>query len=576
MNKKIFMSLIFFLSLQVLAQGPDILWTKTFGGTEKDGGHSVYQTSDGGYIIAGYTEPFGAGDFKLSLIKTDSLGNVSWDKTLGDLGTFSYPQSYPQFSATQTIDGGYIICGYKASSAPEGYGWLIKTDVNGDTLWTKEFAAYPGCRLYSVKETTDSGYVATGYRSEGSLGGLENIFLVKTNSSGNLLWTKTYGSSLGDFGHCVETTLDGGYVVVGTLSYNFDANIVLLKTDFFGDTVWTKLFGGAQSDMGYAVQKTDDGGYVLIGSTYSFGISKRIWLLKTNAFGDTLWTRTYGGYGDYDGYSVQQSCDGGFIIIGEYYYPTGGIDLIILKADENGNQVWYKNLGSGIGRSIRQTTNFGYILVGSIYNDPPKDDVWLIKTKPITVTEPNGWEIYSVGDTVNIYWISECATDISIKLSINNGLNWNTIIDSTANIGIFSWVVYSSDSSDQCLIKISSLADSSIYDISNNAFTIGLVSSVEDDNSDDYPKEYILDQNFPNPFNPSTKISWHLPEASNLTLQIFNALGEEVSTLINNQYQNAGEHSSLFIVNSSLPSGVYFYQLKTDNYIETKKMILMR
>jgi hypothetical protein len=579
MNKKIFMSLIFLLSLQVLAQGPDILWTKTFGGLEKDRGSSVHQTSDNGYIIAGYTESFGVSDPKLWLIKTDSLGNIIWDKTYGNASTIIDPN--PQFSVTQTIDNGFIICGYKASIAPEGYGWLLKTDVNGDTLWTREFPAYPGSRLFSVKETFDSGYVATGYRSEGTVGGFEDIYLVKTNSSGGLIWTKTYGSSIGDVGTCVETTLDGGYVVVGSLatSYNFDANIVLLKTDGFGDTVWTKLFGGDQGEIGYAVQKTNDGGYVLVGSTNSFGIFRRIWLLKTNALGDTLWTRTYGGYGDYDGYSVQQSCDGGYVITGKYYHPTGGSDLIIIKADENGNQIWYNNLGSGMGRSIQQTTDLGYIIGGSIFNNQSMDDVWLVKTKPLTVMRPNGWEIYTVGDTISISWISECIADVSIKLSYNNGLTWNSIIDSTANSGDYTWVVSAADSTDQCLIKITDYSDSTKSDVSNNTFTIDLVSSIENPISNEYPKEYLLAQNYPNPFNPSTKISWQVPVGSWQTLKIYDVLGNEIITLVD-EYKPAGNYEIEFNSHSSegrnLKSGVYFYQLKAENYIETKKMILLK
>jgi hypothetical protein len=538
------------------------MWTKTFGGSEKDGGHSVYQTSDGGYIIAGCTELFSSGYFKLWLIKADSLGNVSGDKTFGDVGTFINP--YPQFSVTQTTDNGYIICGHKASIAPEGYGWLIKTDVYGDTLWTREFPAYPGCRLHSVKETFDGGYVATGYISQGSM---DELYLVKTNFSGDLVWTKTFGSGVG---YSLEPTSDGGYITVG----KFAGDIWLLKTDEYGDTVWTKKFGGNGAETGYGIIKTNDGGYAIVGSTRSFGISERIWLLKTDAFGDTVWTKTFGGYGDYYGYSLQQTCDGGYIVTGRYSYPTGGYALPIIKTDGGGNIVWYKNLESGIGRSVLQATDFGYIIAGSIYNDPPKDDLWLIKTKPITVIEPNGWEFYSIGDTVNIYWMSECITDVSIKLSINNGLNWNTIIDSTANTGIYSWVVYASDSSDQCLIKISNLSDSTIYDVSNNVFTIGLVSSIEDDISNNYPKEYTLDQNFPNPFNPSTIIKYQIPVRSFVTLIVFDVLGNEVATLVNEERAPGSYEVSFSAV--EFVSGVYIYSLRAGNFIQTRKMILIK
>jgi len=194
-------------------------------------------------------------------------------------------------------------------------------------------------------------------------------------------------------------------------------------------------------------------------------------------------------------------------------------------------------------------------------------------TTKVNVISPNGGEHWRMGDTADIKWTSLRVDSVKIELSVNNAMSWITISESTPSDGNYEWVVQAPDTSQECKIKISYENDSSIFDASDMTFYIDYPTSVEDD---EIPLEYALHQNYPNPFNPSTKISYQLPEVSNVTLKILNILGEEVVTLVNNEYQNSGTHSSLFIVNSTLPSGVYFYQLRAGSFVETKKMILMK
>ena len=168
-----------------------------------------------------------------------------------------------------------------------------------------------------------------------------DIYLVKTDSLGDTLWTKTYGGNNNDFGYSVSQTADGGYILLGS-SESFGvgaADFYLIKTNANGDTIWTRTYGGNDYEYGYSVAVTTNGGYILLGSTSSFGAgSSDIWFIKTNSIGDTLWTRTYGGIGSDGGSSVQQTSDEGYIITGmTKSYGSGNADIYLIKTDSLGN-----------------------------------------------------------------------------------------------------------------------------------------------------------------------------------------------------------------------------------------------
>jgi hypothetical protein len=165
--------------------------------------------------------------------------------------------------------------------------------------------------------------------------------LIKTDANGDTVWTRTFGDTLDDEGSSVEQTLDGGYVIVGYTSSSGSGlrDVCLIKIDASGDTLWTKTYGGSQEDGGCSVQQTTDSGYIVTGWTESFGVGREnIYLIKTDASGDTLWTRTYGGTDWAEGYSVQQTADGGCIIAGSAYsYGAGGYNVYLIKTDSLGN-----------------------------------------------------------------------------------------------------------------------------------------------------------------------------------------------------------------------------------------------
>lgn len=265
----------------------------------------------------------------------------------------------------QTLDGGYIMVGQTQTYGVNGYDdvYLIKTDVTGDTLWTKTFGGTNYDKGYSVEQTSDSGYIVTGLTNSFVTSG-EGVYLIKTDKNGKLLWSKVYGGNLGGTGHSVKQTTDGGYIIGGTkVSLGGIHDAVLIKTDAAGDTLWTKTFGGSGDDYGLSVVQATDGGYILAGSGSTTGVC----LVKTNSAGGVLWTKTF-----YTGiphinypYCIQHTADKGFIIAGIAY--NSNIDMYVLKIDSIGSTQWAKTLSGSshdYAMSIQQTTDGGYIMGG--------------------------------------------------------------------------------------------------------------------------------------------------------------------------------------------------------------------
>jgi hypothetical protein len=331
----------------------DTLWTRTYGGSLLDVGHSIKETSDGGYIIAGWTESFGAGSYDVYLIKTDSLGNTLWTRTYG--GTADDEGE----SVQQTSDGGYIIAGWTRSfGAGSADVYLIKTDPLGDTLWTKTYGGTSYEYGSSVQQISNGNYVIAGYT--GSFGaGNADVYFIKTDSLGDTLWTKTFGENNSDEGYSVQQTSDGGYIITGnTSSFGVAGDIYLVKTNPLGDTLWTRYYGGTSTDRGRSVHQTSDGGFIIAGETQSFGVgSWDVYLIRTETLGDSLWTRTYGGFSGDRGYSVQQTSDGGYIIAGiTNSFGVGNADVYLIKTDGNGQ------VGMEEDESRRITPNTKFVL----------------------------------------------------------------------------------------------------------------------------------------------------------------------------------------------------------------------
>ena len=316
-----------------IGEGGNHEWTRTFGGISSDRASSIQQTTDGGYILAGSTKSFSAGKTDAWLIKTDTIGNQVWAKTFGgsewDYGSSVQPAS----------DGGYILVGStKSFGSGESDAWLIKTDTNGNQVWDKTFGGSNSDAVHSVQPTTDGGYILAG--STRSFGGDNtDAWLIKTDANGNQVWAMTFGGSEWDYAFSVRLTTDGGYIVAGeTESFGGD-DAWMIKTDASGNQVWSKTFGGSEWDAALSVQQTTDGGYIIAGSTASFGAGDSdVWLIKTDTNGNQVWAKTFGGSGSDQASSVQQTTDGGYIVAGGTdSFGVGLDDGWLIKTDANGD-----------------------------------------------------------------------------------------------------------------------------------------------------------------------------------------------------------------------------------------------
>ena len=584
MKNIIIIIIIFTLYQNINSQ--DILWKKNFGlNTADDFGQSVVETNDGNIVIAGYTGSYGAGGFDVWLIKTDADGNILWSKTYGGAG-----DDYA-YSIKQTEDGGFIIGGATNSFGVGGLDYyLIKTDSLGDTLWTKTYGNANDDFCLSLETTTD-GYVLAGKKNS-NLPFHPDLFLVKTDFNGNFLWEKNYSTSGKDIIHSIKQTSLNEFI----LACEWDDSGMLMKVDWFGDSLWTKSEPVSPRD----IIISESGGYLLTGVGGEASAENNLALLKTDSLGNEIWSRTYDYQNDYDiGYSVQQTIDGGYIICG-----SGGWDVDygwIIRTDGLGDTLWTKSIESYSGDnifssldtdfySIIQLSNGDYIATGNQPYLPVSDHaqqvVLLRIASDIVPVELASFTATAQQNNVSLNWQTATETNNSgfeiernEMSKVKDQTDWQVVgfvpgFGTTTEPKSYSFVD-DNLSAGNYQYRLKQIDFDGSFEYFPNAFGIEVEITS--------PTEFSLEQNYPNPFNPSTNIKYTISSRQFVTLKIFNSLGEEIETLVN-EFQDAGVHSKLYILHSTLPSGVYFYQLKVGDpeagsgqvFVQTKKMTLIK
>lgn len=351
-------------------------WSRVMGGTGNDFAHSVQQTFDGGYILGGTTTSFGPLGENVYLVRTDEFGIEKWSNTYGGDG-----KDYGK-CVRQTLDGGYVIAGSTDSLNAAGSDfYLVKTlGPSVDIHWGRSYGGVAG---RTVLNTQDGGFAIAGHTRTG---GNYDAYLVKTWSNGAVQWNGTFGGDGYDLAHDMKATTDGGYILVGgTTSYGTgDYDVFLVKTDADGQELWAYPYGGSDYDFGFSVHQTQDGGYIIAGTTESFGPAGcNAYLLKTDADGTQEWQQAFGGNGWDDGYAVLQTADGGYIMAGRTGSSATGFDMYLVKTDAGGNEIWqYTFGGSGLdeGYSMQETRDGGFIIAGNtIPAGAGRRDVYLVK-----------------------------------------------------------------------------------------------------------------------------------------------------------------------------------------------------
>ncbi len=442
----------------------DVIWNRYSETLALEGFSSVIEMKDHGddlLLVGGYAGELSSGGDNVYIVRTDNFGNIRWEKR------FDYDNFIDSGrDIVKTYDHNYIVLavGGEVVENWQDLGvspfndniWLLKINIRGDTLWTKSFDLgflfdeSPS----KIIQTSDSCFVVTGSIHTPLTSPWEDLFIAKFDHNGELLWNKIYGSDGYDNGMDIKRTKDGGFIIVGKYVKNFEtennADIWLLKTDVNGDTLWTKTYGGYNSEWGNSIEITPDNGYIMTGVTETFGAGFwDVWVVRTDSLGDTLWTKTFGNVSGDLGYSIAKTFDDGYIIGGVYTALDGG-----------------------------------------------SRDGYLIRLAPENPTDIKGH-----------------------KNQISN--------------------------------------------------------------------EFKLFQNYPNPFNPSTTIKYTIPtppkfsplargrtKVGFVTLKVYDILGKEVTSLVNEKKQ-PGNYEINFNA-SSLSSGMYFYELRSGNFREVKKMLLLR
>jgi uncharacterized delta-60 repeat protein len=362
-----------------------LTFAERIGGSNDDFANSIIQSSDGGYVVAGYTNSFG-GSYDFYVVKLYSSGSVAWTKTIGGSGDDQAN------SVVQSSDGGYVVAGYTTSFGASGADmYVVKLGSGGNVQWTKTIGGSDDDFANSVIQSSDGGYVIAGYTQSFGAGGYD-MYVVKLDSNGNVVWTKTIGGSNSDVANSIVQSSDGGYVVAGeTLSFGASGrDIYVVKLDSSGNIVWTKTIGGSWDDFANSVIQSSDGGYVIAGYTQSFGAGGwDIYVVKLDSSGNVIWSKTIGGGNADVAYSIIQSSDGGYIVIGRTQsFGAGGYDVYVVKIDSSGNVLWTKTIGGGSvdeARSIIQSSDGGFAIAGytQSFGAGSYYDIYVVKTGPL-------------------------------------------------------------------------------------------------------------------------------------------------------------------------------------------------
>lgn len=428
MKNMIFLLVNCYVTAAACAQ-PAIQWQKTYGGSYFDQANSIVQTGDGGYIVAGNTAStdgnvlgnHGGNDFWV--LKLDNNGVIEWKKAFGGSNN-ERPNSIQQ-----TTDGGYIVAGFTQSNNFDVSGnhggidcWVVKLNSIGVIMWQKALGGTGSDEAWSIRQVADGGYILAG-RSDSQDGDVTvnygdlDFWVVKLNSLGEIEWQKSLGGSAKDIGYSISQALDGGYIVAGeTASSDGDVtenhgniDYWVIKLTSIGELEWQKTYGGYNADIGWNIQQTMEGGYIVVGYTGSDNTGDvtghhglfDFWVLKLESSGEIAWQKAMGGTNTDWGRGIVQNMDGDYVVTGttnsvdgDVLDNDGGTELLVFGLSSTGEIKWQKSIGGTMadqGLAINNTSDNGYILAGYAWSNDGDlsgqtihgyNDFWIVKLSP--------------------------------------------------------------------------------------------------------------------------------------------------------------------------------------------------
>lgn len=587
----ILLSFLFFFINLVHAQEPYVEWQRSLGGTDYDQGHSILQTNDGGFIIAGISY---SNDGDVSghhgvvgnnskadywIVKLNESGNIIWQKSLGGTKT-DYAESIQQ-----TADGGFIVGGWSLSNNDDVSGnhnyadyWIVRLDTAGNIVWQKSLGGSLYDEAYSAKETSDGGFIVAGYSYSvnGDVSGSHGSgdgWIVKLDSSGNLQWQKSLGGSAFDGVLSILETSDEGFMVAG-FSASSDGDVTgnhgledcwIVKLDSSGNINWQKSLGGSENDEARSIQ-TADGGFIVGGYSNSNDgdvsghhgstFYSDYWVVKLDSTGNILWQKSLGGSNNDQARSVQPTADGGYIVAGFSESSDGDVsgnhgiqDYWIVKLDSTGNISWEKWLGGSNwdeAYSIQQLSDEGYIVAGATQSGD--------------------------GDVSGFHGVVDCWV---LKLSCEALQTFYADADADG-------FGNASDSLSACSIPEGYVADSTDCDDTNANVYPGaqeIPNNGIDDNCNGYVDEFGVGVNeatsnaffsiFPNSNNGIVAIAATLQYEEFITIKLLDLTGRELYS------ENIGNVNGSFIRQldlSNFSSGTYLLQFIHNGQCEVKKL----
>lgn len=488
MKKALFFLLIIFITTNLYTQ-PTIQWQKALGGSKEEEAYSIGKTSDGGYVVAGYTRSNNGnvtgmhGKQDMWVVKLNANGTLAWQKTLGG------SDEDVARSIQQTSDGGYIVVGITKSNDGDvsgnhgAYdGWAVKLSSIGDIQWQRALGGTGWEGMHAVQQTSDGGYVMVGDADSDNgdivgYHGLGDVWVVKLSGTGDIQWQKSLGGTAGEKGRSIQQTSDGGYIVAGyTASKDGDVSghsggwkddYWLVKITNTGDVQWQNTVGGSGDDEAYSVKQTNDGGYIVAGYTDSEDGdvtgnkgSWDYWVVKFNSTGVMQWQKTYGGSNLEWAYSVELASGGGYIVAGLTGSTNGDVsgmhgyrDFWIIGIDGAGSIQWKKAYGGSDcddAFAVLRTSDEGYVVAGATcsYNgdvsgNHGSSDFWVVKLSPLgsvglgdapTPTRGEGLEVYP-NPATNTVRLKAASEDVSITVNIVDLLGRTVLYEDITNGG---------------------------------------------------------------------------------------------------------------------------------------------